>query len=391
MSRASDLDDFDDDRDEDEDIRIPFVRRGFFVYPVAFIVVVGFLVMAMSRSIFVYVLPGEVGVRYDPFFGGTQTEVYGEGLVVKFPWDRFYTYEVRLQNSRHTMRALSSEGMAFDIEISVLFRPEAGALGELHQELGPNYRERVIEPIVVSTVRQVFARYTSHAVYTTDFTTFQAEIADQLTDTAVHDLVEFTSVLIMQLELPAIVRLAIERKLEQEQLAESYEFILASQRAEAERQRIEAIGLQNFYSIVASSLSEEVLIWQGIDATVQLADSENAKIVVIGNGDGQMPIILGGEIGSLPNGPAPVLEPATSETGLLDFEALPPLFPDPAATLRNLTPPGFELPSIPGTTVAPGGVVGGDVSAPENIAPIRPGAIVPNESRLPAPTQVERN
>lgn len=375
----------------DTEIVIPLVRRGFFVYPVAATVLAGFIMMALSRSIFVYVLPGEIGVRYDPFFGGTQTEVYTEGLVIKFPWDRFYTYETRLQNSRHTMRALSSEGMGFDIEISVLYRPRAQALGELHQELGPNYRERVIEPIVVSTVREIFGRYTSHAVYSTDFATFQEQISSQLQSTAVRDLVEFTSVLIMRLELPEIVRLAIERKLEQEQIAESYTFILDSQRAEAERRRIEAIGLQNFYSIVASSLSEEVLTWQGIDATVQLANSENAKVVVIGSGEGQLPIILGGEIGSLPPGPPEAVEPATSETGVLRFDSLPPLFPDTSLAIPPIESPGFRTtPEGQPAPVPPTPGVGSVAPAGTGYTQL-PWPMVPNEDRLPATTDVQRN
>ncbi|TDL86316.1 prohibitin family protein [Meridianimarinicoccus aquatilis] len=387
----ADILDPDDDRPIDEDIRIPFVRRGFFVYPVAVIVVVGFLIMALSRSIFVYVLPGEIGVRYDPFLGGTQTDVYGEGLVVKLPWDRFYTYEIRLQNSRHNMRALSSEGMSFDIEISVLYRPKADVLGELHQELGPNYRERVIEPIVVSTVREVFSRHTSHAVYSTDFSIFQGEIAAKLDDTAVRDLVEFTSVLIMRLEMPDIVRLAINRKLEQEQIAESYDFILASQRAEAERKRIEAIGVQNFYSIVASSLSEDVLTWQGIEATVKLASSDNAKMVVIGSGEGQLPIILGGEIGALPPGPPPQIVPVPEDTGNLDFDRLAPLFPDANHTLRELAPTGLDITAPTGTIFTPDRPSDGEVRMPEDGNLIPPWALVPNEAGLPRPTEVERN
>lgn len=380
-----------DPRAADDDIRIPFVRRGFFVYPVAAIVLAGFIIMALSRSIFVYVLPGEIGVRYDPFFGGTQTEVYNEGLVVKFPWDRFYTYEIRLQNSRHIMWALSSEGMGFDIEISVLYRPQPTTLGELHQELGPDYRQRVIEPIVVSTVREVFGRYTSHAVYSTDFETFQDQIAAELSNTAVRDLVEFTSVLIMRLELPEIVRLAIERKLEQEQIAESYDFILKSQRAEAERRRIEAIGLQNFYSIVASALTPEVLTWQGIDATVRLATSTNAKIVVIGSGEDQMPIILGGEIGSLPPGPPPAVDPANAATGMLDFGALAPLFPELSVAPLTITPPDLDFPSSPVGDPSSSGTGIGGVDTPLTVNPTQPWPSVPNEDGLPPATGIQRN
>ena len=146
---------------------MPFVRRNIVVYPVAIVVLLGFLTLAMYKSIFVMVLPGEIGVLYDPFRGGTQTlKVYSEGLMVKFPWSRFYTYDTRLQPSKHTIQALSSEGMSVAVELTVLFRPRPGNTGQLHQELGPLYKERVIGPIVISAVREMISRHRSHEFYT---------------------------------------------------------------------------------------------------------------------------------------------------------------------------------------------------------------------------------
>ncbi|WP_157844937.1 hypothetical protein [Methylocucumis oryzae] len=49
--------------------------------------------------------------------------------------------------------------------------------------------------------------------------------------------------------------------------------------------------------MVQSTLTPDILKWKGILATQALADSDNAKTIVIGNGGNQLPIILGG-----PNG-----------------------------------------------------------------------------------------
>src|SRR6266478_4702768 len=101
-----------DEKPEDTKPDIPFVRRGWFVYPIAAIVVVGFIILLLARTIFVVVKPGEIGVLYDLLFGGTQTtKVYTEGLVVKLPWNQFFHYDTRLQALKTEIQPLSREGM----------------------------------------------------------------------------------------------------------------------------------------------------------------------------------------------------------------------------------------------------------------------------------------
>jgi regulator of protease activity HflC (stomatin/prohibitin superfamily) len=46
---------------------------------------------------------------------------------------------------------------------------------------------------------------------------------------------------------------------------------------------------------VSQGLNTQILEWKGIEATEKLANSPNAKIVVIGNSKNGLPLILGGE------------------------------------------------------------------------------------------------
>ena len=71
-----------------------------------------------------------------------------------------------------------------------------------------------------------------------------------------------------------------------------YEFRLTKATKEAEKQRIEAEGKAAANRILNASLTENILKEKGIQATLKLAESDNAKTVVIGGSDG-MPLILG--------------------------------------------------------------------------------------------------
>lgn len=94
--------------------------------------------------------------------------------------------------------------------------------------------------------------------------------------------------------LPSTIKDAIERKLKQEQESLEYEFRLVSAKKEAQRQRIEAQGKSDANVILSQSLNDKILRDKGIEATLKLSQSPNAKVVVIGSGEDGMPLILGG-------------------------------------------------------------------------------------------------
>jgi thioredoxin reductase len=81
-------------------------------------------------------------------------------------------------------------------------------------------------------------------------------------------------------------------KLEEQQLAEAYEFKLEREKKEADRKRIEAAGIRDYNTMIESSLSENVLKWKGVEATRDLSKSENSKVVIIGGGKDGLPVIL---------------------------------------------------------------------------------------------------
>ncbi|MCI5226542.1 MAG: hypothetical protein D3918_07755, partial [Candidatus Electrothrix sp. AX2] len=89
-------------------------------------------------------------------------------------------------------------------------------------------------------------------------------------------------------QLPDSVAESIRNKIRQKHIADAYVFRLQREEQEKERRRIEAEGLERF----REALSPSVLQYMGIQATLELSKSENAKIVVVGGGkDGGLPII----------------------------------------------------------------------------------------------------
>jgi prohibitin 1 len=100
------------------------------------------------------------------------------------------------------------------------------------------------------------------------------------------------SVLLRDVQLPAMLKTSIEAKQQAEQDALRMNFVLQKEKQEAERKRIEAQGISDFQRIVAQGISPQLLEWKGIEATERLATSPNAKVVLIGNSRTGLPLIL---------------------------------------------------------------------------------------------------
>ena len=106
--------------------------------------------------------------------------------------------------------------------------------------------------------------------------------------------IQLNDILIRNINLPEKLKSSIEKKLQQEQEALEYEFKIDKERLEATRKRIEAQGIQDFQKIITESINDKLLKWNGIEATLKLAESNNAKVIVIGSGKDGLPLILGG-------------------------------------------------------------------------------------------------
>jgi regulator of protease activity HflC (stomatin/prohibitin superfamily) len=140
----------------------------------------------------------------------------------------------------------------------------------------------------------VTGRYTAEEIYSTKRGEVEAEIIDATRKALALKNIEMKDLLIRSITLPDKIKQAIEDKLQQQQEALAYQFRLDREESEADRRRIEAQGIADYNRIISASLTDRILKQKGIDATLELANSANSKVVVIGTGDDGMPLILGG-------------------------------------------------------------------------------------------------
>lgn len=263
-------------------------------FPIIVVAIILFVLLAKSA---ITIGSGEAGVLYKTFGGVVVTDEapMGEGFHIVAPWNKVYVYEVRQQELFEKMRVLSSNGLEIQIDGSAWYQPVYEDLGKLHQTLGENYLQRVIQPAIRSAARSVVGRYTPEQLYSTKRDAIQDEIFVETKKILEKQYVQLNEVLVRDVTLPPTIKEAIERKLKQEQESLEYEFRLVTAEKEAQKQRIEAQGKADANKILSASLTDKILQDKGIEATMKLSESPNSKVIVIGSGDSGLPIILGNQ------------------------------------------------------------------------------------------------
>ncbi len=270
-----------------------FKTEGHKVYQgsagIAQIVTVVAIILSMTQ-IFTVIPAGNVGVV--DFLGNVSENTLKAGVNFVNPLARVIKMSIKTQEIKERMEVPSKEGLAVGLEISALFHLNPDKAAEVYKTVGENYVVIILEPQFRSVTRGVTAGYEAKALYTSE-----REILGQQITSGLQNLVGPRGITIevtplRQVVLPAGLTAAIEEKLRAEQESQRMQWVLTKEKQEADRKAIEAEGISNFQKIVAQGISDPLLRWKGIEATMKIAESNNSKIVIIGSGKDGLPIIL---------------------------------------------------------------------------------------------------
>jgi prohibitin 1 len=215
-----------------------------------------------------------------------------EGLHLINPLKSVHEMSVQTQSIKETASVPSAEGLMLNLDTTLIFHLDRARAANVYQSVGTDYAEKIVDPNLRSAIRGITATHNANALYTGAREEVAQKIEDELKRILAPQGILIESVLLRDVQLPAMLRQSIEAKQQAEQDALRMSFILQKEKQEAERKRIEAQGISDFQHIVAQGISPQLLEWKGIEATEKIAGSSNAKIVIIGNTKNGLPLIF---------------------------------------------------------------------------------------------------
>jgi regulator of protease activity HflC (stomatin/prohibitin superfamily) len=246
---------------------------------------------------------GEVGVQ--KLFGKVDEHVLQSGLNVVNPLVEVTTFDTKTQNytmsgtneegdqtGDDAIRVLTSDGLEVVIDLTVLYRVDESKAPTILREIGRSYKDVVVRPITRTKIRDNAVYYDAISLYSTKRDEFQDRIFKDIGENFRKRGLFLEQLLIRNINLPASVKQSIESKINAEQDAQKMTFVLQKEKQEAERKRVEAQGIADYQQILSTGLSDRQLQYESIKAQQAIATSANTKVIIMGGGKGNMPLML---------------------------------------------------------------------------------------------------
>ena len=212
-----------------------------------------------------------------------------EGLHFVVPFqDEVVDIEVRTLKYEKETRSASKDLQTVETTVTVNYHPDKEAVHRLYKNLGLDYENRVIQPAIEETVKQVTANYNAEELIT------KRPLVKQDIESSIRDRLNKFEVVtevisITDFEFSPLFAQAIESKVEAEQNALKAENDLRRIEVEARQREANAIGLANANIAEAKGEAEAIAI-------INKALSENPNYLEwlkTQAWDGKLPLVVG--------------------------------------------------------------------------------------------------
>ena len=259
------------------------------------------VLLGVLFSSIVQIEAGEVGVK--KLFGKVQNETIGSGLHLINPLMEVINMDIKTQNytmsganddgqnsADDAIKVLTSDGLEVTIDLTVLYKVLPSDAPKIVRETGLDYTDKIVRPLTRTKIRDNAVYYEAIALYSTRRDEFQQRIFRTIDEDFKKRGLILEQLLVRNITLPQSVKTTIEQKISAEQEAQKMQFVLQKEKQEAERKRVEAQGIADYQRIISLGLSDKQLQYESIKAQLELAKSQNAKVIIMGKGN--TPVIL---------------------------------------------------------------------------------------------------
>ncbi|MCE2506109.1 MAG: prohibitin family protein [Nitrosopumilaceae archaeon] len=212
-----------------------------------------------------------------------------EGLHFVVPFqDEVVNIEVRTLKYANDARSASKDLQTVETTVTVNYHPDKESVHRLYKNLGLDYENRVIQPAIEETVKQVTANYNAEELITKR-PLVKADIESSIRDRLNQFDVVTEVISITDFEFSPLFAQAIESKVEAEQKALKAENDLRRIEVEALQREANAIGLANANIAEAKGEAEAIAIINNA-----LAENPNyLEWLKTQAWDGKLPLVVG--------------------------------------------------------------------------------------------------
>jgi regulator of protease activity HflC (stomatin/prohibitin superfamily) len=212
-----------------------------------------------------------------------------EGIHFVIPFqDEVIQMEVRTLKYDTSTRSASKDLQTVQTTVTVNYHPDPEKVHILYKEIGMNYENRVIQPAIDETVKQVSANYNAEELITKR-PLVKADIENAIRERLEAFYVQTEVISITDFEFSPLFAKAIESKVEAEQKAQKAENDLIRIEVEARQLEAQAVGL------AAANIAEATGEAEAISIINQALSSNPFYLEWLKTQawDGRLPLVVG--------------------------------------------------------------------------------------------------
>lgn len=248
------------------------------------VILVALIFLVLVFNPFVIIGAGERGVVLN--FGAVQPSVLGEGLHFRVPiMQRVVKVDVKVHKSQTDAEAASKDLQDTRSVIAVNYHILPDKANWVYQNIGREYKERIIDPAVQEVVKAVTARYTAVELIT-QREKVRGEIKGMLRERLLAYNIVVDDFSIVNFTFSKQFANAIEAKQTAEQLALKAQRDLDRVRIEAEQKVTQAKAEAEALKLQREVVTPELVKLRQIEASLRAIEKWN----------GQLPRVTGGVV-----------------------------------------------------------------------------------------------
>jgi len=231
---------------------------------------------------------GEKAVMFNRF-SGVSPDSLGEGTHFRVPWLMMpFIYDVRTRYKVIQTTTGTKDLQTVSIHCRLLFKPDTDKLPIIHQEIGPDYEERILPSVGNEVLKAVIAQYNAEQLLT-QRERVSKEICDSIIERCSKFNILLDDVSLVHLAYGKEFTKAIEEKQVAEQEAERQKYVVTMTEFEREANVIIAEGEAEAAEMISKSLKEfgnGLIEVRRIDAAKAIADTlaKSANVMYVPNG-----------------------------------------------------------------------------------------------------------
>lgn len=276
--------------------RITMEKGKIGLIGLAAFVVISLLVVISS---FEKVPAGHEGFEFIQYGGnkGINEDIaYGAGRHFIMPWNDLIVMSIQEKSRAFASEVLDKNGLEVRIDCSVNYHLQKGAGGWMYGEKGGSWEDNIVNTTALGAIKDVAGKYDAEELYSTQRDQMEVEIEELISTRLSTYRVNVTFIEIADVDLPDVIKKAIEGKQEQDQknqLAQKKELEqtylanakIQTARGDSASQVIQAAGRAEAYRLETRQLNDNILRKLAIDAW-RAGGSQVPKYV----GEGTSPI-----------------------------------------------------------------------------------------------------